>query len=184
MHQLLTTKKEGFEGVVEHLKQELASIRTGRASTGLVETLMVTAYGSAQELRNLASISTPDSRTIRIEPWDAGVVGDIEKALADSDIGIAPNVDGKIIRLSIPGMTEDSRKDLIKVVGKRLEDARISVRNVREDIRKEIEALEKAKEIREDERYQMQEDLDKIVSEYNEALDKLGKDKEEQISTV
>lgn len=184
MHQLLTSKKEGFEKAVEHLRSELAGLRTGRASTGLVEGLQVMAYGSAQEMRNLASISTPDSRTIRIEPWDAGVVNDIEKAIADSDIGISPNVDGKIIRLSIQPMTEDSRKELVKVVGKRVEEARIVVRNVREEVRKEIEVLEKSKEIREDERYQMQEDLDKMVSEYNSSIETMGKEKETQISTV
>ena len=184
MHQFLVGKKEEFEHVVSFLEKELASVRTGRANVALVEGLMVSAYGSDQELKNMAAISTPDAQTIQIEPWDAGVVGDIEKAILESHIGISPTTAGKTIRLSIPPLTEETRKGLVKVVGKKVEEARISVRNVRDGIKKQIEAMEKEKEVSEDERYQMQEELEDMVGGYNDSISKLGKDKEEQIMTV
>lgn len=184
MHTLISSKQADFDNAVSHLKGELSSIRTGRANPALVEGVSVDAYGTAQELKNVASISVPDPRTLRIEPWDAGLVQAIEKALHESDIGISPTVDGKIIRLSIPQMTEDMRKDMIKVIGKRIEEARIVIRNIREDVRKEIEKMEKDKAITEDDRYSMQEDLDKVVGAVNKTIETLGKDKETQIATV
>ena len=184
MHHKLEEKKPLFDKAVEHLREELLGIRTGRASSALVEGIRVDAYGSLQDMKNLASISVPDSQTVQIEPWDEGVVKAIEKAIADSDLNIAPNVAGKVIRLAVPALTEDTRKDMVKVVGKRTEEARIAVRNVREDIRKDIDTMEKSKEISEDERYKMQEELDKYVSDVNGKIEVLGKEKEEQIMTV
>jgi ribosome recycling factor len=184
MNTLISNKQADFDGAVDHLKSELSSIRTGRANPALVEGVKVDAYGTAQELKSVASISVPDHRTLRIEPWDAGLVAVIEKALHESDIGISPTVDGKIIRLSIPQMTEDMRKDMVKVIGKKVEEARIVVRNIREDVRKEIEKMEKGKEITEDDKYVLQEDLDKVVADVNKVIDTLGKDKETQIATV
>ena len=173
-----------MEKAIGFLEGELASVRTGRASSSLVEGVMVNAYGSDQDLKNLASISTPDATTVQIEPWDEGVVKDIEKALIEADLGMMPNVAGKIIRLAIPPLTEDTRKDLAKMVGKKVEEARIRVRTVRDDIRKAVEKMEKDKEIGEDERYQLQEELDELVKEVNGKLEKMGKEKEEQIMTV
>ncbi|MBT6254158.1 ribosome recycling factor [Candidatus Uhrbacteria bacterium] len=184
MHHFLADKKPEFEKVVEFLSSELLGVRTGRAATSLVEGIKVTAYDQEQELKNLAAISTPDSVTIQIEPWDASVVKDIEKALNEADLGMAPNVAGKTIRLNVPPLTEDTRKNLVKVIGQRVESARISVRNVRDEMRKEVERLEKEKEIGEDERYQIQEEIDVITKETNDKLDQLGKDKETQVMTV
>lgn len=184
MHHKLEEKRPLFDKALDHLKGELTSIRTGRANASMVEGLKVEAYGSEQELKNLANVSVPDSQTVQIEPWDEGVVKMIEKAILDSDLGISPNTAGKIIRLAVPALTEDTRKDLVKVIGKRVEEARISVRNVREDVKKEIEQMEKDKDISEDERYKMQEELDKLVGEMNSKIEELGKDKEAQIMTV
>lgn len=184
MHQFLAGKKADLEKAIGFLEGELTSMRTGRASTGLVETIMVTAYGSDQELKNLASIGTPDAQTIQIEPWDEGVVKDVEKALIEADLGMMPNVAGKTIRLAVPPLTEDTRKEMAKVVGKKVEEARIRVRTSRDDVKKAIEQMEKDKEISEDERYQLQEELDALVKSINETLDKMGKDKESQIMTV
>ncbi|NQV12638.1 ribosome recycling factor, partial [Candidatus Uhrbacteria bacterium] len=137
-----------------------------------------------QELKNLAAIATPDSSTIQIEPWDAGVVKDIEKALTEANLGMMPSVVGKVIRLNVPPLTEDTRKDLVKMIGKKVEEARIAVRNVRDDIKKTVEHMEKEKEIAEDERYQLQEELDVMTKETNDKLEALGKEKELQVMTV
>lgn len=173
-----------FQHAIDHLKRELASIRTGRANTALVEGLLVEAYGTKQELKNLASIAVSDPRTLRIEPWDASVVEAISKAIQESDIGINPTVDGKVIRLTMPQLTEDTRRDLAKVIGKKVEEARISVRNVRDQVRREIERMEKGKEITEDDRYALQEALDKRVGDFNKEIESLGKAKENVISSV
>ncbi len=184
MHRFLEEKKTDFNKAVDFLTNELFGVRTGRANIALVDNMKVTAYDQTQELKNLASISTPDSTTIQIEPWDVGVVKAIEKAIIEANLGMSPNVSGKTIRLSIPPLTEDTRKELAKVVGKKVEEARISVRNIRDDIKKEIERLEKENEIGEDERYQMQDELDKLVKDINEKLEAMGKEKEGQIMEV
>jgi ribosome recycling factor len=150
----------------------------------MVDGIKAEAYGTKQDLRNIASISVPDSRTIQIEPWDANLVKDIEKAIMESDLGIMPNTAGKVIRLAVPQLTEETRKEYVKALKKRVEDARISVRNVREDVKKEVEANEKAKEITEDERYKLLEELDELVQGFNAQMDALGKEKEAQIMTV
>ncbi|OGL71597.1 ribosome recycling factor [Candidatus Uhrbacteria bacterium RIFCSPHIGHO2_02_FULL_53_13] len=173
-----------FQQAVDHLKKELSSIRTGRAHTALVEGLQVEAYGTAQELKNLASITVSDPRTLRIEPWDASIVSAIEKAIQESDIGINPAVDGKVIRLAMPQMTEETRKELIKSIGRKVEEARIAVRNVRDQVKKEIERMEKAKELTEDDRFELVESLDKRVADVNKTIETLGKEKEQQVSTV
>ncbi len=173
-----------FQHAIDHLKRELASIRTGRANTALVEGLPVEAYGTKQELKNLASIAVSDPRTLRIEPWDVSIVEAIGKAIQESDIGINPTIDGKIIRLTMPQLTEDTRKDLTKVIGKKVEEARIAVRTVRDQVRRDIERMEKGKEITEDDRYALQEELDKRVGDFNKEIESLGKTKEGVISSV
>lgn len=170
--------------VVEHLKVELSGVRTGRANAGLVAGVSVEAYGAVQPLKNVASVSVSDPQTLRIEAWDATLTEAIEKALRESSIGIMPTVDGKVIRLSIPSMTEETRKELIKVVGKKAEEARIAVRSVREDARKRIEKMEKEKSITEDDRFSFQEELDETISAANKQIESLAKEKESQVLTV
>lgn len=170
--------------VTQHLMEELASIRTGRASVALVEGITVQVYGSDQGLKSVASVTIPDAHTIQIEPWDAGAVKDIERALIEADLGMMPNTAGKIIRLAVPPLTEETRKTLAKMVGKKLEEARIRVRTTRDEIKRSIEKMEKDKEIGEDARYQLQEEMDILVKQVNAELEQLSHEKEEQIMSI
>ena len=170
--------------VVDFFEQELKSMRSGRASAGAVETVPVEAYGSTMELKGVASISIPDPKTIQIEPWDKGLVKDIEKALIAADLGMQPNTVGTIIRLQLPPMTEENRKRLVKHVHEKAEQAQISLRNVREKIREDIQAQEKDKQIGEDEKFRLQEQLEKLVSEWKAKIDAAAKKKEDEIMTI
>lgn len=178
---ILETAKSDFSKAIDHLKKELMTVRTGRATPALVEDMNIEAYGASQPLKQLASITTPDAKTVQIEPWDASVVKAIESTLMQSDLGLNPNVDGKIIRLFMPMMTEENRLRMVKVVKERMEDARIAVRQVREDVKKHIE---KQEGIGEDEIRGQLEDLDKHVKALNSEIDTLGKQKEEEVMTI
>lgn len=173
--------KPQFQKVTEHLKDVLATLRTGRAHPALVEHLQVEAYGMLQPLKSLASISVPDSKTLQIEPWDASVVGAIESAINKSEIGINPNVDGKTIRLIMPMMTDENRQRLVKQVREKVEEAKIAVRRVREEVKKEIE---KTEGVSEDLKRSELEALDAQVKDSNGQIDTIGKDKEQQILTI
>ncbi len=170
-----------FKKALEHLRGSLASIRTGRAHPALVEGLMVEAYGMSQPLKALASISVPESKTLQIEPWDASVVSAIESAINKSEIGINPNVDGKTIRLIMPMMTDENRQRLVKQVREKLEEARIAVRKVREDVKK---AIEREEGVGEDDKRGEQTKLDGRVKELNAEIEEIGKEKESQIMTI
>lgn len=176
--------KEAFEKVLEHLKGELASLRTGRATPALVEDLNVDAYESKMQLKGVASISVIDARTIAIEPWDKTLIKNIEKAIRDANIGLNPVVDGVVIRLSMPQLTEENRRELIKVVNKKLEEARAAIRRAREDIKSEILKAEENKEITEDERFKLQDSLDEMTREYNDRIKEMGEEKEKEIMNV
>ena len=169
---------------VEHFEQDLKGLRTGRANAGMVELVPVEAYGSMMELKGVASISIPDAKTIQIEPWDKGLVKDIEKALVIADLGMQPSVAGSTIRLSMPPMTEENRKRLVKQANEMAEQARISVRNIREKIRDAIQQQEKDKAIGEDEKFRLQEELDKQVKEWNIKIEDITKKKEEEVMTI
>ncbi len=159
-------------------------MRSGRASAGMVESIPVQAYGSAMELKGVASVSIPDPKTIQIEPWDKGLVKDVEKAIIAADLGMQPNTAGSIIRLMLPAMTEENRKRLVKQVNEKTEQARISLRNIREKIRDEVQALEKDKKMGEDEKFRLQEQLDKQVADWNAKVEAASKKKEEEIMTI
>jgi len=174
-----------FQQVIEHLQKELQSLRTGRASVALVEDIAVEAYGGQRmELKAVASITTPDSKTVQIEPWDKSIVKDIEKALVDASLGMQPNVAGTVIRMIMPPMTEDGRKNLVKVLHQKEEQAKIGVRNVREKAKTEVTNDEKNKIISEDDRRRQLEQLDKVVAEWNAKIQKIAEEKEEEIMTV
>lgn len=184
MATLVDSSKPSFDEAMEHLKKELRNIRSGRASAAMVEDLPLEAYGSMTDMKSVASISTPDPRTIQIEPWDANVVKDIEKAIQNSNLGLTPNTAGKVIRLVLPPMTEENRKNLVKNVHQRAEDGRIRIRNVREEVRDAIISKEKAKEIGEDEKFRLQEQLDKLTADLNAQIEKLASEKEKEIMTI
>jgi len=169
---------------VEATRGEFASIRTGRASPALLDRLTIEAYGQPAPLKQVAGVSTPDSRTLLITAWDKGVVGDIRKAIEKSDLGLTPNVDGSSIRLVIPPLNEERRKDLAKVVKKKAEDGRIAVRNVRHKAHDELRGQVKAHEITEDAGKRMQDALQKLTDKYVKEIDALVAAKEKEIMEV
>ena len=180
----LDAHRPEFTRVIEHFQRELASLRTGRANAQLVENIRIEAYGQLMDLKGVASITTPDAKTLQIEPWDKSVVKDIEKALIDASLGMQPNVAGTVIRLVMPPTTEEGRKNLVKLLRGKTEDARIGIRNVREKVKSLIMEDEKAKAISEDDRRRFLEQLDKAVAEQNEKIEAVAKEKEEEIMKV
>ena len=176
----LNIYKEDFEKVIDHLKNDITSLRTGRATPALVEDITVEAYGSKQALKTLATINVQDAKTLAIDPWDKSLIQAIDNALRNSQLGINPVNDGRLIRLPLPDLTQERRQELIKVLHQKLETARISIRKVREEIRDSIDKKEKNKEISEDEKYKLQDELEKWVKDYNEkikVIEKFGKRK-------
>jgi ribosome recycling factor len=184
MHLKLLSQKTAFEAVIGHLKVELGQMRTGRATPALVEGLQVEAYGSVMEMKGIGSISVQDAKTLVIEPWDKNLLKAIEKAIHESPLGINPVVDSKVVRLTMPAMTEENRKALVKTMKEKIEEAKVAARGVREKVRGEIVAAEKAGEFSEDEKFKLLEDLDKLTKEYVDEIEELGKKKEEEIMTV
>jgi ribosome recycling factor len=169
---------------VDALKRELATLRTGRASPSLVERLSVDYYGTATPLQQLATITVPEPRLLVIQPWDKGAFGAIEKAIQKSDLGLNPTNDGKVIRLAIPALTEDRRRDMVKVSHKKVEEGRVSVRNVRRDAHKDLEDFHKEKMISEDELARGNEQLQRLTDRYVMEIERVGKAKEAEILEV
>ncbi|MBI5729298.1 MAG: ribosome recycling factor [Candidatus Magasanikbacteria bacterium] len=176
--------KGEFVKVVEFLKADITQLRTGRASTAMVDAITVEAYGSRQPLKAVGTIMVADPKTLTIEPWDKGLLAAVEKGIRDSGLGINPVNDGRLIRLNLPELTSERRVELIKVLHQKLEQARISVRKIREDVRTLIASEEKDKSISEDDKFRQQEDLEKLVKSYNEEIQKIGESKEKEITTV
>lgn len=173
-----------FDKAIEHLRGEISSLRTGRANPAIIEDVIVEAYGTKQPIKSVASITVEDAKTLVVEPWDKSVIQDIETGIRHSDLGINPVNDGKKIRLPLPELTQDRRQELIKVLHKKLEEARIAIRKIREDYRGQIDKAEKGKDISEDEKYSLQDDLEKVVKSFNEQVKTIGEDKEKEILTV
>lgn len=180
----ITDHKKDFDKVVDFFKNDIASLRTGRASTVMVEDIQVESYGTRQPLKALASISIADSKTLNIEPWDKSLLVDIERGIREASMGFNPVNDGIIIRLHLPELTVERRQELTKVLHQKMENARISMRQVREDVRNLINEGEKDKTITEDGRYGLQEDLDKMIKEYNEIIKEIGAKKEKEVNTI
>ncbi|MFA5129923.1 MAG: ribosome recycling factor [Patescibacteria group bacterium] len=184
MPSIVDARAGAFEHAVQFFESDLQAVRTGRAQSGVVERIMVEAYGSMVDIKSVAAISVPDAKTIQIEPWDKSLVQAIEKAIIAADIGMQPNTAGTVIRLIVPQMTEENRHAIVKQVHEKAEQARISVRNIREEIREEIQKAEKEKAINEDEKFRLQESLDKHVKEYNEKIQAIADEKEKEIMTI
>lgn len=184
MHQHISTKKPQFQAAVDHLSGELATLRTGRATPAVVESIKVPAYDSMMELKGVAAIRSLDAKTLVVEPWDKSVTQAIEKAIRDAQIGVNPAVDGNTIRLSFPPMTEENRKNLVKHMKGIIEETRVRIRGVRESVRDEVSKMEKNKDISEDEKFNMFDDLDKMTKEFTTQVDEMGKAKEQEIMTV
>jgi ribosome recycling factor len=173
-----------MQKTVQVLKREMETIRSGRATSALVDQIMVEAYGSNTPLSQLASISVPEARLLLIQPWDRSIVGNVQKAIQKSDLGLNPMSDGEVLRLVIPPPTEERRKELVKVVHKRVEDAKIAVRNVRRDALEELRKLEKDKKVSRDENVRATDKLQKLTDRFIAEVSKVGADKESEIMEV
>jgi ribosome recycling factor len=173
-----------MKGTIQALEEDLSAIRTGRASPALVEHLSVDYYGAPTPLMQLASISVPEPRVLMIRPFDPSTLKSIEKAILASELGLTPNNDGKVIRLNLPVLTEQRRKDLVKVVHARLEEARVSIRNIRRDSLKDMRDFEKEKMISEDNLKRGEEELQKLTDKMIETIDAVGIKKEKEIMEV
>ncbi len=175
---------ERMSRTIEVLKKEFASVRTGRASLALLDGIMVNYYDTQTPRQQLASLSIPESRQIAVQPWDQKIIPDIEKAIMKSDLGLTPMNDGKIIRINIPPLTEERRKQLVKAVKKKAEEAKISIRNIRRDANEELRKLEKEKHLSEDEVKKLQEETQKITDSYIAKADEVLGHKEKEIMEV
>ncbi len=173
-----------MEKTAEALRRDLATIRTGRASPAIVDHLQVDYYGTPTPLNPLATISTPEARLIVIQPWDRGSIGAVEKAILKSDIGLNPSNDGTVIRLAIPQLTEERRREIAKQVRKRVEDARVAVRNIRRDCHDHIRRLEHDHEISQDDLHRAETDLQKLTDDQVKEIDNVGHEKEEEVLAV
>jgi ribosome recycling factor len=173
-----------MQKTVQVLKREMETIRSGRATSALVDQIMVEAYGTNTPLSQLASISVPEARLLLIQPWDRSIVGSVQKAIQKSDLGLNPMSDGEVLRLVIPPPTEERRKELVKVVHKRVEDSKIAVRNVRRDALEELRKLEKDKKVSKDENMRATEKLQKLTDRFIGEVSKVGADKESEIMEV
>ena len=169
---------------VEHTRSEFASIRTGRAAPALVEKLKVDYYGSEVPLQQLAGIQVPEAKVLVISPYDKGSLKAIEKAIQNSDLGVNPSNDGAVIRLNFPPLTEERRKEYVKAAHHKAEEGRVSVRNIRRSARKDLEALEKDGDISSDELDRAEKDLERVTHEYVAEIDRLLKNKEEELLVV
>ena len=184
MHEVLSAMKDKMEKSTESFKGELAKIRTGRASASLLDTIKVDAYGTQMPLNQVATVTVPESRVIAIQAWDKKLMGQIEKAIQKSDLGMNPVNDGKIIRITIPQLTEERRKELVKVVKKITEDHRVAVRNCRRDAIDTLKKLKNDKELTEDELFKMQEEAQSITDECISKIDSIMEDKEKEVMEV
>ncbi|MCB0167949.1 MAG: ribosome recycling factor [Anaerolineae bacterium] len=181
---VLTEARLAMNKALEALQHDLASMRTGRASTGLVEKLLVEYYGTPTQLQELALISIPEAQLISIRPYDPGAMKAIEKAIMQSDLGLNPNNDGKIIRLQIPRLTEQRRRELSKSVSKRAEEARVSIRNTRRKGLEDLKSFEKEKIISEDDLYFGRDEIQKLTDDYIKKVDDITAAKEKEVMEV
>lgn len=182
--EIIDNIKPELNRAIEYLKSELSKLRVGRATPAMVEDLEVECYGQTMPLKQLANISVPQPRTITIQPWDRSILENIEKGIFRSSLGLTPIVDGEIIRINIPQLSEERRNELTKILNEKVEEARISIRHKREEAWKEIQEKEKAGEIREDDKFKGKDELQKVIDEYNEKIEETRKKKEEEITTV
>ncbi|UCF90149.1 MAG: ribosome recycling factor [Desulfobacterales bacterium] len=173
--------RENMGKTVANLKKELQRIRTGRASLSLLDGIRVDYYGTMTPLNQMATLAVPESRLITIQPWDVSVIKEIEKAILKSDLGLTPSNDGKILRIAIPPLTEERRKELVKVVHKMCEEHKVTVRNARRDSNELLKSLKKEGEVSEDDAFKAQEQIQKITDEHVTLIDDCYKTKENEI---
>ncbi|NOY54277.1 MAG: ribosome recycling factor [Deltaproteobacteria bacterium] len=173
-----------MEKAIEALRKEYARIRTGRASTGILDHILVDYYGTATRLNQMATLSVPESRTIVIQPWDASALKSIEKAILSSDMGLTPSNDGKVIRITIPELTEERRREIVKVIRNMAEDCRVAVRHARKEANDKLKKMEKEKEITEDALHKILDEIQKLTDRFVKKADQVLQTKEEDVMTV
>lgn len=184
MHEIIEKHISDFDSNVEFVKKDMATLRTGRANPIMVENIAIDSYGVKTPLKQLASINVPEARTLVIQPWDQNLVKEIEKGIIDAKLGISPVNEGKVIRLTVPQLTAESRQELVKNVHKKLEEARIKIRSVRDKIRDEILSAHKNNAITEDDKFDALKELDSVTKDYNDTIKELGEAKEKEIMTI
>jgi len=184
LSELKTKAREKMDQVLEHLRRDLAGVRTGRASLALLDSIQVSYYGSPTPLKQVAALAVPDPRLITIQPWEVSLIPEIEKAITTSNLGLNPTNDGKLIRLTIPSLTEERRKELVKQVKKIGEDTKVRIRNVRRDTNEEIKKFLKDSKISEDDQRKGQDEIQKTTDQYITKVDEMIKKKEAEVLEV
>ncbi|OGF21477.1 ribosome recycling factor [Candidatus Falkowbacteria bacterium RBG_13_39_14] len=184
MSQIISEHNDEFNKVIEHFKTEISSLKTGRATPLLVENILVESYGAKMPLKQVASIGVPEPRCILIEPWDKSIIKEIEKSIINAGVGLNPKNEGQQLRISIQPLTEEDRKNLVKILNQKAEVARISIRGLRDKVKDNIQQMEKGKEITEDDRFRLQKELDEFTGDYNEKIKEVAEKKEGEINTI
>lgn len=181
---ILENTRLKMDSTLKVLDNEFKGLRTGRASVNFLDPVVVEAYGDKMHLSQVASVTTPDARTISVQVWDKALVKTVEKAIADANLGVTTSSEGDSVRISIPPLSEDRRKDMVKLAAKYGENTKIALRNVRRDSNEELKKLEKDKQISKDEHHSISEEVQKITNEYSDKIDKKVKDKEKEILNI
>ena len=184
VNEVLQDMEDRMQKAIVALEEDFKTIRTGRASPALIERVMVPYYGTLTPLNQMATIAAPEASLLTIRPWDASALSEIERAILKSDLGLTPNNDGKIIRLSIPPLTGERRRELTKLVGKRVEEARVSVRNTRRDGLQDLQDIQKESLISEDEYYRARDKTQDLTDKYVKEANEIGKAKEDEIMEI
>ena len=184
IEEIIENTKERMSKSVDSLQRDLGGIRTGRASTSLVENINVEYYGTQTPLNQLSSISVPEARTIVIQPWDKEALEEIEKGILKSDLGITPNSDGSIIRINVPELTEERRREMVKIVSNMVEEGHVAIRNIRRDSLERIRTLDKEKEISQDDGRRAQQELQNVTDSFITEMDSIKSQKEKEVMEV
>lgn len=184
VEQLIKEKRKDLDATVEWMRLEAASIRTGRANPDMVSDIVIDYLGTPLRIKEVAAINTPDPRSIVIQPWDKGALAGIEKGIRDSSLQLSPVVDGTVVRLTVPSLTQERRQEYIKLLGAKTEEARIRIRHAREEILKKVQAAVKEKAAREDDLHRAKDQLQKMVDEYNGKIEEVAAKKEAELTSV
>jgi len=184
INEVLSECRSAMSKAVKALRKEMTKVRTGRASTSLLDDVVVEYYGAPTPLNQVATLSTPEARLTTIQPWEKNLIPEIEKAIFKADLGLTPSSDGQLIRLPVPALTEERRREMVKIIKRMAEEAKISVRNARRDANENLKMLEKEKEITEDERKRAEKDVQQVTDEYVENVDDLVDAKEQEVMEV
>jgi ribosome recycling factor len=182
--EILLDSEDRMQKTIEILRKEFASLRAGRANPAILDKVQVDYYGVPTPINQMANVTAPEARLLLIQPWDKSIIPNIEKAILKSDLGLNPASDGTVIRIAIPQLTQERRKELVKVIKKKAEDAKVGIRNIRRDANDALKSLEKNKEISEDENKKAQDDVQKITDKYIAEVDKILNNKEQEIMEI